>query len=233
MCIRDRADGLGVLMVWERDEAHGACDFSRFLQTTPKDLVTPEDVHGQQVPGLYSDIAIAFAPGVHREVSIALIEQALAKRTEPIAKALADVSKHVVSDFKHVGEALRVNEAASSLKRGLDSVKHLSVEGLTKKSRRKAIVLDSDKQSDLRSSLEEFRNSLDASEVPTFSEPPLEPSSEAKEGRRSLDSVLRARNNPASAQQTAPQGWEWRAPDCVVSTGSVDTQRARALTASL
>ena len=110
-----RADGLGVLMVWERDEAHGACDFSRFLQTTPKDLVTPEDVHGQQVPGLYSDIAIAFAPGVHREVSIALIEQALAKRTEPIAKALADVSKHVVSDFKHVGEALRVNEAASYL----------------------------------------------------------------------------------------------------------------------
>ena len=29
-------------------------------------------------------------------------------------------------------------------------------------------------------SLEEFRNSLDPSEVPTFSEPPLEPSSEAK-----------------------------------------------------
>ena len=55
----------------ELDDQSGGCEFSRFFDTTPRDLV---------VDGIYKTLATALAPGMHRAVSIALIAKAMGAR---------------------------------------------------------------------------------------------------------------------------------------------------------
>ena len=60
-----------ILLVHELDDQSGGCEFSRFFDTTPRDLV---------VDGIYKTLATALAPGMHRAVSIALIAKAMGAR---------------------------------------------------------------------------------------------------------------------------------------------------------
>eukprot|EP00966_Prymnesium_polylepis_P011183 257327-Prymnesium_polylepis.1 len=57
-------------MIHEKDSARNGCnDFSRFLQTAPRDLMNS---------GLFNDLAIAFVAGEeHRKVSCALLATAM------------------------------------------------------------------------------------------------------------------------------------------------------------
>ncbi len=55
-------------MAHEIDAARGGCPFSRFFETTPHELIGD---------GLYSDLAFLFFPGVHCQVSLALLGKAL------------------------------------------------------------------------------------------------------------------------------------------------------------
>ena len=49
-----------VIMIHERDEAAGGCDFDRFLHVTPRDLV---------MGGLYKPVAVWHFPGPHERIS--------------------------------------------------------------------------------------------------------------------------------------------------------------------
>lgn len=55
-------------MVHENDPQRGGCEFARFFQTTPEDLLAD---------GIFKDLAIAFYPGPHRDVSSALFAKAI------------------------------------------------------------------------------------------------------------------------------------------------------------
>mmetsp|Transcript_35964 Transcript_35964/g.94611 ORF Transcript_35964/g.94611 Transcript_35964/m.94611 type:complete len:193 (+) Transcript_35964:2572-3150(+) len=65
-----RAAGLPVVMIHENDSSRDGCEFSRFFQTTPNDLINS---------GLYSSaLAIAFVDGdAHRIVSQKLFAKSL------------------------------------------------------------------------------------------------------------------------------------------------------------
>ena len=45
------------------DPERNACEFGRFFATTPPDLISD---------GIYKTIAVAFMPGVHRQISVRL-----------------------------------------------------------------------------------------------------------------------------------------------------------------
>ena len=65
----------------------GGCQFSRFFQTTPQDLIDD---------GLYKAIAIAIHPGAHRAVSLSLVAMAcgaLPKNTKHMPKRSAKEEK--------------------------------------------------------------------------------------------------------------------------------------------
>ena len=49
-------------MVHERDPERGGCEFNRFFETTPQELIND---------GLYRDLARTFLPGVYREAPLA------------------------------------------------------------------------------------------------------------------------------------------------------------------
>jgi len=57
-----------IVMVHENDMEHGGCEFARFFQTTPRDLIQG---------GLYSALAFALYPGPYLPVSVALVAGAL------------------------------------------------------------------------------------------------------------------------------------------------------------
>ena len=61
-----RAANFPVLMLHENDETVGGCEFSRFFETTPQDLI---------VDGLYSALAVALYPGPFWPVSVVLVAQ--------------------------------------------------------------------------------------------------------------------------------------------------------------
>jgi hypothetical protein len=64
-----RAVGLPVVMIHENDSSRDGCEFSRFFQTTPNDLIKS---------GLYSALAISFVDGdAHRTVSKKLFAKSL------------------------------------------------------------------------------------------------------------------------------------------------------------
>ena len=66
-----------LLLVHELDEAKGGCEFSRFFDTTPRDLI---------INGVYKTLATGLAPGgitgEHRAVSIALIAKSMGARKQ-------------------------------------------------------------------------------------------------------------------------------------------------------
>ena len=51
-------------MVHENDDAAGGCEFAKFFETTPQDLIAD---------GLYRALAYAWYPGPFRPVSVALV----------------------------------------------------------------------------------------------------------------------------------------------------------------
>ena len=59
-----RANGFQMVMVHENDEADGGCEFARFFETTPQDLIAD---------GLYKALAYAWYPDPFRQVSLALV----------------------------------------------------------------------------------------------------------------------------------------------------------------
>ena len=61
-----RAANFPVLMLHENDETIGGCEFSRFFETTPQDLI---------VDGLYKALAVALYPGPFWPVSVVLVAQ--------------------------------------------------------------------------------------------------------------------------------------------------------------
>ena len=59
---------LPIVMAHENDAALGGCIFGRFFEVTPRDLISD---------GLYNDLAVGCHADPHRQVSIALLAQAL------------------------------------------------------------------------------------------------------------------------------------------------------------
>jgi hypothetical protein len=57
-----------IVMLHENDRQKGGCEFSYFFNTTPRELITA---------GLYAPIALGLYPAPHRDVSLALVAQAL------------------------------------------------------------------------------------------------------------------------------------------------------------
>ena len=68
-----RVAGMPIVMVHENDMEHGGCEFARFFETTPRDLIQD---------GLYSALAFALYPGPYLPVSVALVAGALGATTQ-------------------------------------------------------------------------------------------------------------------------------------------------------
>ena len=88
-----RALGLPIVMIHERDNARGGCEFGNFFETTPQDLIDG---------GLYSPLAIAFEGGeVHRVVSHKLFAKSLgaapAQRGDVVSRYLSSRSTSTLS----------------------------------------------------------------------------------------------------------------------------------------
>ena len=64
-----------VVMVHENDRRRGGCEFARFFETTPGDLITD---------GLFTALALALYPGPFWPVSVALVAKALG--SEPVGR---------------------------------------------------------------------------------------------------------------------------------------------------
>ena len=90
----------------ELDDQSGGCEFSRFFDTTPRDLV---------VDGIYKTLATALAPGMHRAVSIALIAKAMGARN-PSQWATkgkgGSVMQAIETDKKEGGNGKNLQEAS-------------------------------------------------------------------------------------------------------------------------
>ena len=82
---------LKLLLVHELDEAAGGCEFGRFFDTTPRDLI---------VDGIYKTLATGLAPGMHRPVSIALIAKAMGAKK---SKKGGSIIQAFEADTKHCG----------------------------------------------------------------------------------------------------------------------------------
>ena len=80
-----RANGFQMVMVHENDEADGGCEFARFFETTPQDLIAD---------GLYKALAYAWYPDPFRQVSVALVALAFGAE-EPHSTNLAKQSKRL------------------------------------------------------------------------------------------------------------------------------------------
>ena len=78
-------NGFPVVMVHENDEAAGGCEFARFFETTPQDLISD---------GLYSALAYAWYPDPFRQVSVALVAQAFGA-DEPLSMSMGGQAKRL------------------------------------------------------------------------------------------------------------------------------------------
>jgi len=82
-----------MVMVHENDVADGGCEFARFFETTPQDLISD---------GLYKALAYAWYPDPFRQVSVALVALAFGAE-EPnstsIVKQSKRIGKRAVRDF--------------------------------------------------------------------------------------------------------------------------------------
>ena len=78
-----RQAGFPIVMLHENDVKRGGCEFGRFFETTPQDLIAS---------GLYKALALAAYPGAFWPVSVALVAQALGatatQRTRNCARGL-------------------------------------------------------------------------------------------------------------------------------------------------
>ena len=72
------ADKIRIVLVHEADPAKGGCEFGTFFGTTPQELIDE---------GIYKEIAIALHTPPHRDVSLALVAQALGATTDAARQA--------------------------------------------------------------------------------------------------------------------------------------------------
>jgi len=77
-------------MVHENDEAAGGCEFARFFESTPQDLIAD---------GLYKALAYAWYPDPFRQVSVALVALAFGAE-EPHSTKLAKQAKRLGRRWK-------------------------------------------------------------------------------------------------------------------------------------
>ena len=88
-----RAQKLPIILVHEQDESRGACEFSRFFEITPHDLMTGSS------SGLYASIAIPLYAPPHRAVGFAMAGLALGATDKPDeVMALMHAGSSLVSD---------------------------------------------------------------------------------------------------------------------------------------
>ena len=76
------ANKLPIILVHENDPDRDGCEFSRFFETTPDDLI---------LSGLYRTIAVACYPSQHRQVSLDLV--AIACGAVPTGSAVEQLSE--------------------------------------------------------------------------------------------------------------------------------------------
>jgi hypothetical protein len=72
-----RASHLPLVMLHENDMDNGGCEFARFFETTPQDLIAG---------GLYTALAFANYPGPFRPISIALTQKYIADSLAGLAQ---------------------------------------------------------------------------------------------------------------------------------------------------
>jgi len=74
-----------ILLLHERDPKASACEFAEFFETTPQDLI---------LGGLYKPLAIAWHPGVFRDVCVMQVALTIIEllREKPLATSAADVA---------------------------------------------------------------------------------------------------------------------------------------------
>ena len=97
-----RQAGIRILMLHENDKASGGCEFGRFFEVTPKDLISD---------GLYSALALAFYPKPFRSVSVCLAARALgAVDVRTVASRLTSLSRRRVAHMENDLEEANVAE---------------------------------------------------------------------------------------------------------------------------
>ena len=97
---------LPIVMLHENDMDNGGCEFARFFETTPQDLITG---------GLYTALAFANYPGPFRPISIALTQKYIADGLAGLAHVRA------VGRMKRQGSAI-MRRKKSNKKENLSSV---------------------------------------------------------------------------------------------------------------
>jgi len=85
-----RAIGVPVVMAHENDPDLGGCEFGKFFETTPEELI---------LDGLYRDLAILLFPGRHREASIISLATRLGGM--PVASHVPRVAGDVIERKLH------------------------------------------------------------------------------------------------------------------------------------
>ena len=95
-----RSIGLKICMVHENDPERGGCPFANFFSTTPGDLIGD---------GLYRDLAIAFFPQPHREVSVATLSKMFG--AVPGARKKRGMMKSMSKSMRSFSHRTRSHEA--------------------------------------------------------------------------------------------------------------------------
>ena len=110
-----------MILAHECDPTLGGCEFSRFFQTTPQDLIAD---------GLYARVAVAFHTGLHRAVSLCLLARELGAVRYRIKWALKSRGRASVDAANlHPGTVLvfpRNSSGASSRAAPLAGAEHLA-----------------------------------------------------------------------------------------------------------
>ena len=95
-------------MLHENDMANGGCEFLRFFQTTPQDLISG---------GLYTALAVAFYPGPFRPVSIALARNVLANTgSTTLLTIMKRMSQIITKKMSRSKKGLAVTSVAANIR---------------------------------------------------------------------------------------------------------------------
>ena len=108
-----RANHLPLVMLHENDMDNGGCEFARFFETTPQDLIAG---------GLYTALAFANYPGPFRPISIALTQKYIADGLAGLAQVRA------VARMQRQGSIMRRKKSKKTIKK--DNLSSVAVEKL-------------------------------------------------------------------------------------------------------
>ena len=108
-----RANHLPLVMLHENDMDNGGCEFARFFETTPQDLIAG---------GLYTALAFANYPGPFRPISIALTQKYIADGLAGLAQARA------VARMQRQGSIMRRKKSKKTIEK--DNLSSVAVEKL-------------------------------------------------------------------------------------------------------